>query len=84
VSVLESDIAISYDGIPFLIHDPILDRTTNVDEVFPERRRDPGSSFLISEIAQLDAGSWFGDGMVTTKVTAVFISQAVGNKKCRR
>jgi hypothetical protein len=33
----ETDIRISQDGMPFLMHDATLARTTNVGEVFPER-----------------------------------------------
>jgi glycerophosphoryl diester phosphodiesterase len=32
---VESDIVISSDGIPYIMHDPILARTTNVASVFP-------------------------------------------------
>jgi hypothetical protein len=33
----ETDVRISQDGMPFLMHDATLARTTNVGEVFPER-----------------------------------------------
>ena len=49
----------SYDGVPFLMHDTTLKRTTNVDEVFPDRVGEPASMFNISDLNQLDAGSWF-------------------------
>ena len=56
---IEVDIQISIDGIPFLLHDSTLERTTNVDTLFPERADQRAANFLISEIRQLDAGSWF-------------------------
>ncbi|MEJ2295164.1 MAG: glycerophosphodiester phosphodiesterase family protein, partial [Candidatus Lokiarchaeota archaeon] len=57
----EVDIQISFDGIPFLMHDHTLKRTTNVSAQFPSRKDDDPSLFTISELRQLDAGSWFVD-----------------------
>ncbi|MFX0062170.1 MAG: glycerophosphodiester phosphodiesterase family protein [Candidatus Hermodarchaeota archaeon] len=57
----EVDVQISYDGVPFLLHDETLKRTTNVETIFPNRVNGPGSSFNISDLRQLDAGSWFVD-----------------------
>jgi uncharacterized protein with PQ loop repeat len=55
----EIDVKISYDGVPFLLHDDTFYRTTNVAEVFPGREFEPADSFIWSEIQMLDAGSWF-------------------------
>ena len=55
----EVDIRISFDGVPFLMHDHTLKRTTNVSAHFPSRQDDDPSLFNISELQQLDAGSWF-------------------------
>ncbi len=55
----EFDVQISNDGIPFLMHDGTLERTTNVSEEFPARAEDPASSFNISDLKQLNAGEWF-------------------------
>jgi glycerophosphoryl diester phosphodiesterase len=55
----EVDIAVSYDGIPFILHDDTLRRTTNVEDIFPNRKNDRADSFNITELRQLDAGSWF-------------------------
>ena len=49
----------SADGVPFLMHDRTLIRTTDVEEQFPSRKDDCACSFNISEIQQLDAGKWF-------------------------
>jgi len=57
----EVDVFISYDGVLFLMHDSNLRRTTDVEEVFSDRRDDDASMFNISELRQLDAGSWFSD-----------------------
>ncbi|KAM4726324.1 glycerophosphodiester phosphodiesterase domain-containing protein 5-like isoform 1-T3 [Anableps anableps] len=56
---LETDVAISYDGVPFLMHDHNLQRTTNVHEVFPNRTSTPAAMFTWSELEGLNAGSWF-------------------------
>ncbi|XP_076591588.1 glycerophosphodiester phosphodiesterase domain-containing protein 5-like isoform X2 [Chaetodon auriga] len=49
----------SYDGVPFLMHDSTLRRTTNVAEVFPNRTYLDASMFTWAELQQLNAGSWF-------------------------
>ncbi len=55
----ETDLRISLDGVPFLMHDETLARTTNIAEVFPERAQDRASSFTRDEIKSLNAGLWF-------------------------
>ena len=35
MEALETDVQISYDGVPFLLHDPHLIRTTNIVEACP-------------------------------------------------
>lgn len=56
---LETDVTISYDGVPFLMHDSTLRRTTNVHEVFPNRTDTPAAMFTWDELEMLSAGSWF-------------------------
>ncbi|XP_034024523.1 glycerophosphodiester phosphodiesterase domain-containing protein 5-like [Thalassophryne amazonica] len=56
---LETDVTISYDGIPFLMHDQTLKRTTNVADVFPNRTHLDAAMFTWAELQQLNAGSWF-------------------------
>ncbi len=57
----EVDVSISFDGVLFLMHDNNLKRTTDVEEFFPDRKDDDATMFNISELRQLDAGSWFFD-----------------------
>ncbi|KFP53590.1 Glycerophosphoinositol inositolphosphodiesterase GDPD2 [Cathartes aura] len=59
VQVFETDIMVSADGVPFLMHDEELTRTTNVQAVFPERAALNSTSFNWTDLQQLDAGSWF-------------------------
>jgi glycerophosphoryl diester phosphodiesterase len=67
---VEQDLAVTKDGMLVCIHDLTLDRTTNVEEVFPDRfsENTTGSStvrrwlvndFTLAEIKRLDAGTWF-------------------------
>uniref|UniRef100_A0A673G8T7 Glycerophosphodiester phosphodiesterase domain containing 4a n=1 Tax=Sinocyclocheilus rhinocerous TaxID=307959 RepID=A0A673G8T7_9TELE len=49
----------SYDGVPFLMHDRTLRRTTNIQQVFPNRTDAPAAMFTWPELEMLSAGSWF-------------------------
>ncbi|KAJ6653789.1 hypothetical protein lerEdw1_008719 [Lerista edwardsae] len=59
VRVFETDVLVSADGVPFLMHDERLSRTTNVKEAFPSQAHLNASTFNWTELQQLDAGSWF-------------------------
>uniref|UniRef100_H3CGQ2 Glycerophosphodiester phosphodiesterase domain containing 4a n=1 Tax=Tetraodon nigroviridis TaxID=99883 RepID=H3CGQ2_TETNG len=56
---IETDVTISYDGVPFLMCDSTLTRTTNVAEVFPNRTHLHASMFSWADLQQLNAGDWF-------------------------
>lgn len=71
---VEQDLQITRDGVLVCLHDSTLERTTNVEEVFPDRfrRNSPSgqqteeqsrhwyvADFTLAEIRQLDAGAWF-------------------------
>ncbi|XP_030124337.1 glycerophosphodiester phosphodiesterase domain-containing protein 4 isoform X2 [Taeniopygia guttata] len=56
---LETDVAISYDGVPFLMHDDTLRRTTNIDEVYPNDTAKAASFFSWDALQKLNAGKWF-------------------------
>ncbi|XP_031166796.1 glycerophosphodiester phosphodiesterase domain-containing protein 5 isoform X1 [Sander lucioperca] len=58
-SSLEADVTISVDGVPFLMRDRTLRRTTDVSKVFPARQHDDASFFNWTEIRSLNAGQWF-------------------------
>ena len=67
---VEPDLAVSKDGVLVCLHDDSLDRTTDVETVFPDRST-PNSSgrgpakqwlandFTVADMKRLDAGSWF-------------------------
>jgi glycerophosphoryl diester phosphodiesterase len=67
---VEQDLAVTKDGVLVSIHDLTLERTTNVEDVFPDRfvedktGASPGkhwlvNDFTLAEIKKLDAGSWY-------------------------
>jgi len=64
---IEQDLAVTRDGVLVSIHDPTLERTTDVEALFPDRytidakgqKRWPVMDFTLAEIKRLDAGSWF-------------------------
>lgn len=64
----EIDVQLSADGVPFLFHDDTPARTTNVEDVFPERAHDPITSFTWAELQQLDAGSYFGEKFTGVRI----------------
>lgn len=67
---IEHDLHVTSDGILVCLHDVTLDRTTNVEEVFPDRARTESVNgatvrhwyvydFTVAELKRLDAGTWF-------------------------
>uniref|UniRef100_A0A803JEG5 Glycerophosphodiester phosphodiesterase domain containing 2 n=1 Tax=Xenopus tropicalis TaxID=8364 RepID=A0A803JEG5_XENTR len=59
IKVFETDVAISQDGVPFLMHDSKLLRTTNVREIFQEQSQYNSTNFTWANLQKLDAGSWY-------------------------
>lgn len=57
--VVENDIQRTRDGELVIMHDTTLARTTDVEQVFPDRVPWNVGTFTLAEIKQLDAGSWF-------------------------
>lgn len=56
---IETDVQRTSDGELVMIHDATLTRTTNAEEVFPDRAPWRVADFTLAEIRSLDAGSWF-------------------------
>jgi glycerophosphoryl diester phosphodiesterase len=66
----ECDVKLSADGVPFLLHDATLERTTNGQGIAGERSW--------AELSQLDAGSWHsriyaGEPIPSLKAVAAFV-----------
>lgn len=56
----EIDIRMSQDGVPVVIHDKTVDRTTNGTGLVAE--------MTAAELRTLDAGSWFADSFAGTRI----------------
>ncbi|MFD2017098.1 glycerophosphodiester phosphodiesterase family protein [Vibrio olivae] len=56
---LELDLQRTKDGQLIALHDNNLKRTTNVEDVYPQRAAEPVSAFTLEELQALDAGSWY-------------------------
>lgn len=58
---VETDVSVSSDGNLVLFHDNTLVRTSNVIELFPDRKKQSITTFTWAELQTLDVGSWFVD-----------------------
>src|SRR5690348_10465524 len=76
---VEQDLAVTKDNVLICIHDPTLERTTNVEDVFPDRSSMQAiggrqrkvwlaNDFTLAEIKQLDAGSWMDKKFASEKI----------------
>jgi len=72
---VEQDLAVTRDGVLVCLHDPTLERTTDVETMFPDRfRRVDGTrrwvvaDFTLDEIKRLDAGAWFAPSFAGERV----------------
>ncbi|MCX4701672.1 glycerophosphodiester phosphodiesterase family protein [Streptomyces sp. NBC_01352] len=65
---VENDVQRTKDGELVVLHDDNLRRTTDVEEVFPDRAPWKVRDFTSAEIARLDAGSWFGHAYADARV----------------
>jgi glycerophosphoryl diester phosphodiesterase len=72
----ELDVQLSRDGIPVVLHDASLARTTDIARQFPRDRRGYDGfrvcDFNFAEIRTLDAGSWFLDDSAAQRSAADF------------
>jgi glycerophosphoryl diester phosphodiesterase len=73
---VEQDLGVTRDGVLVCLHDDSLERTTNVEEVFPARfTTDPAgrrrwmlADFTLEEVKRLDAGSWFAPAFAGERI----------------
>ncbi|GHB30216.1 hydrolase [Streptomyces viridiviolaceus] len=65
---VENDVQRTKDGELVVLHDDSLRRTTDVEEVYPDRAPWKVKDFTAAEIARLDAGSWFGSAYAGARV----------------
>ena len=57
---IELDVRETRDGIPVLMHDKLIDRTTNGSGQL--------SDFNLKELKELDAGTWFSEAFAGTRI----------------
>jgi glycerophosphoryl diester phosphodiesterase len=75
---VEFDLQRTKDGVIVCLHDPTLERTTDVARIFPDRARvAPGQDtrphwwledFTLAELRRLDAGAWFDPQFEGTRI----------------
>jgi glycerophosphoryl diester phosphodiesterase len=77
---VEFDLQLTKDRQIICLHDESLERTTDVEEVFPDRFRSIAGAggqatrrwlladFTLAELRKLDAGSWFGPSFRGTRI----------------
>jgi glycerophosphoryl diester phosphodiesterase len=89
---VEQDLAVTRDGVLICLHDDTLERTTNVEELFPDRASVDSATgrqqwlaidFTLEEIKRLDAGTWFdarfaGERVPTWEEAVAAIGTAAG------
>jgi len=89
---VEQDLAVTRDGVLVCLHDESLERTTNVEEVFPDRATVDKATgrkqwlavdFTLAELKQLDAGAWFdarfaGERIPTWEEAVAAVGTAAG------
>ena len=91
---VEQDLQVTKDGQLVCLHDLTLDRTTDVETVFPGRSRTAMregreltgwhvTDFTLAEIKRLDAGSWFdptfaGERILTFQVAIDIVKGQAG------
>lgn len=68
----ELDVHLTKDGEIVVLHDSTLARTTNVEELFPDRKPWRVRDFTLAEIGSLDAGRWFNEKYTGEPVPTLF------------
>jgi glycerophosphoryl diester phosphodiesterase len=70
VDMVEFDYHHSADGVPVVIHDPTLERTTDAAKRWGSATL-PVAERTMAELAVLDAGSWFSPQFAETRLSPV-------------
>jgi glycerophosphoryl diester phosphodiesterase len=76
---VEPDLQVTRDGVLVCLHDRTLERTTDVERMYPDRFReveaDGGrrrswfvADFTLDELKTLDAGGWFGEAFQNARI----------------
>ncbi|XP_041653951.1 glycerophosphoinositol inositolphosphodiesterase GDPD2 isoform X2 [Cheilinus undulatus] len=84
VTTFETDVQLSEDRVPFLMHDhkaEFLRRTTNVKEKFPDKQFTDSNNVTWKELQSLNAGEWF---IKTDPFGSVSMLSAEDKRRARR
>lgn len=74
IDYIELDVQLTKDGVPVVIHDFTLERTTNGQGYIKD--------MTYEQLAKLDAGSWYSEQFIGAKIpTLAEVFQAVQGKK---
>ena len=82
----ELDVAVTADGELVVLHDDTLERTSNAQQVFPDRRPWAAYTFTLAELRTLDFGSWFNEkdpfkqiaaGAVTAEMQQSYVGEPI-------
>ena len=78
--MFECDVKLSEDGVPFLLHDDTLGRTTNATSTWNTEQDPVAGHYPWDALSTLDAGSWHskkytGAGIPTLEQVAAFCMQ---------
>src|SRR5262245_24168968 len=72
---VEPDLQLTKDGVLICMHDTTLERTTDVEDIYPDRAQQkngrktwPVADFTWEEIQKLDAGKWKSAEFAGTRV----------------
>ncbi|XP_044140698.1 glycerophosphodiester phosphodiesterase domain-containing protein 5 isoform X1 [Bufo gargarizans] len=85
-SGLQADVTVSYDGIPFIMHDDTLRRTTNIKQVFPELSSHLPAMFNWTDLERLNAGEWFINNdpfWTVSSLSPVDVTEAGNQSVCK-
>jgi glycerophosphoryl diester phosphodiesterase len=66
--MFECDVKLSADGVPFLLHDATLMRTTNATQVLGSGASDLAGDHPWSALSQLDAGGWHSPDYIAERI----------------
>jgi glycerophosphoryl diester phosphodiesterase len=66
--MFECDVKLSLDGVPLLLHDATLQRTTNAAAVLGAGASEVAGDHAWATLAQLDAGSWHSANFINERL----------------
>lgn len=75
ITIIELDVHLSKDGVPVVIHDHTLDRTTS--------GTGPVRAYTVEELRRLDAGSWFAPQFAAERIPTLEEVLELARGRCK-